>query len=333
MNKTSYINQIFQQLLGNDATKDDSAIQKWRETNEENDSIYKEIEAVVDGSSDFQLDFQPDVDRGLARLKSRIKEEQQQETHRARFTAKRSILRIAAAITLIVSTATIWQVWFNTTNIQVYTQSERQTIELDDGSIIYLNENSQIAYAEDFGNCNRVLQLRGEAFFKVAKNVDCPFVVETPQTTVTVLGTSFNVKAAPATAQTEVMVMSGKVEVMSNKSGQKATLAPQEKVVHQHGQSLTKTVDKDYRTVAWHTLDFRNETIATIVKEMEKKFDVQIDLSESAIQNCTYTTNLNKSSLEEVFAVWQTSFGIKVQSYENKTFLIKGGYENCSNIQ
>lgn len=333
MKKTSYINQIFQQLLGNSATKEDLAINEWRKKNEENDSIYKEIETIVDGSTDYKTDFQPDVEKSLARFKNRLEEEKRQEQHVARFAARRSFLRIAAAIAVLVATVTVWQMWFNTDDIQIYTRSERQTIELEDGSMVYLNANSHIAYAEDFGNCNRILKLTGEAFFKVAKDADCPFIVETDQTTVSVLGTSFNVKSAPTSAKTEVMVMSGKVEVISNKSGQKATLLPQEKVVHQHGQSLTKTVDKNHQAIAWHTLDFRNESVATIAKEMEKKFDVQIDLTETSIQNCTYTTDLNKSTLEEVLAIWQTSFGISIQSDNDNTFVLKGGYENCSNLQ
>lgn len=332
MEETNKINQIFQKLLEKNALKDNAANQDWR-AEEENNAIYKELEKVVDWSEDYQADYQPDVEKGLSRLKNRINEHQQQEKQIERFKARRFYISLAAAVALLVATVAVWQLWLNSGVIKVVAQSERKMVELEDGSIVYLNKNSQLQYADNFGDCNRVVQLSGEAFFDVAKNADCPFRVETTQSTITVLGTSFNVRAASNEATTEVIVTSGQVEVMSNKSGQKTILLPQDKVIHQHGRSLTKTKDKNYHAVAWHTLDFRNEKMQVIAKEMEQHFDVQIDLSQTLIQNCTYTVKLNKKSLEQIFSTWTASFGIEVEQAGNGTFVLKGGYENCSNFK
>ena len=71
-------------------------------------------------------------------------------------------------------------------------------LELADGTHVWLNAESELSYPTRFAGEMREVRLKGEAFFDVAKNPDCPFVVRTDEVAVQVLGTSFNVSAYPS---------------------------------------------------------------------------------------------------------------------------------------
>lgn len=66
---------------------------------------------------------------------------------------------------------------------------------MPDSSEIWLNAGTAIKYPEKFSKAQRLVYLDGEAYFSVRKDVAKPFIVETSQLSVKVLGTRFNVKA------------------------------------------------------------------------------------------------------------------------------------------
>jgi len=90
------------------------------------------------------------------------------------------------------------------------TSNKIQTVILADGSTVILNKNSSIEYKDSF-NGTRYLELEGEAFFKICRNEEKPFVVKTKNVTTKVLGTSFNV--ADIDSIVNVVVATGLVEV------------------------------------------------------------------------------------------------------------------------
>ncbi|MEM6395654.1 MAG: FecR domain-containing protein [Bacteroidota bacterium] len=94
-------------------------------------------------------------------------------------------------------------------------------IKLPDGSQVWLNTNSELAYAQPFEP--RQTRLKGEAFFEVERNPLQPFTVQTGEVETRVLGTSFNIRAY-ANQQVEVSVSTGKVAVAAQ--NQKVELTP-----------------------------------------------------------------------------------------------------------
>jgi len=96
-------------------------------------------------------------------------------------------------------------------NLIVFNTSNKiKTVLLADGSTVILNKNSAIEYKDTYKG-TRYLELEGEAFFKIYRNEDKPFVVKTKNVTTKVLGTSFNV--ADTDSIVNVVVATGLVEV------------------------------------------------------------------------------------------------------------------------
>jgi transmembrane sensor len=88
---------------------------------------------------------------------------------------------------------------------------------LSDSSVIWLKSGSTLQYTSTYGKDKRELALlNGEAFFKVQKDDDHPFIVKTNQLETRVLGTSFNIQAYAGRPNVQVWVASGRVQVSEN---------------------------------------------------------------------------------------------------------------------
>lgn len=98
------------------------------------------------------------------------------------------------------------------------------SLELSDGTKVFLNAASELRFPVVFIGDKRVVDLKGEAYFEVTKDTIRPFVVRVNGAEVTVLGTSFNVNTYGDDGQIYTTVVNGKVQVSSKKNGQKEIL-------------------------------------------------------------------------------------------------------------
>ena len=89
----------------------------------------------------------------------------------------------------------------------------RSEIRLNDGTEVILNAGSSIKYNSDFNSLNRDLVLSGEAYFKVARNIDLPLVVDAGNINIKATGTEFNVKAYSDEGIIETTLVNGEVEI------------------------------------------------------------------------------------------------------------------------
>lgn len=95
---------------------------------------------------------------------------------------------------------------------------------LYDGTAVTLNSGSTLEILSKSGDSQRRVRLNGEAFFNVAKDEEHPFVVETEDIDISVLGTEFDVRSDRA--EPAVVLVSGKVKITESASGDVTTLSP-----------------------------------------------------------------------------------------------------------
>lgn len=152
----------------------------------------------------------------------------------------RSMWRYAAAACIAVALFATWQWWPSADadkqavvyGQQLVTQKgSRSQIVLPDGSKVWLNAGSTLDYPKQFTGKTRAVQLQGEAYFEVAKNVKQPFIVHTKTFDIKVLGTGFNVRAYPDEDSAVTSLVHGSVEVItSGKEKRSILLKPNEKI-------------------------------------------------------------------------------------------------------
>ncbi|MBD3631112.1 FecR family protein [Cyclobacterium sp.] len=188
--------------------------------------------------------------------------------------------KYAAVFILLGFTAWVyWQMAFSSVDqpemiVKQTLEGMRSTITLSDGSQIRLNENSEFEFPEAFLNGQRLVRLEGEAFFDITPDPDKPFIVQTGNAEIVVLGTSFNINTHQAT---EVTVASGKVKVANRDSREQAFLQPGQQAVLDGKAIRIAEVNPEY-FLGWHTrkLSFEEEPVEKVFEILERAYGVEI---------------------------------------------------------
>jgi transmembrane sensor len=109
----------------------------------------------------------------------------------------------------------------------------RTRLLLPDGTQVWLNSNSKLKYSADFNIRSREVELEGEAYFDVVKDMQRPFIVHASAIDVRVLGTAFTIKSYPQDETIEATLLKGAIEISGrdNPNQPRIILKPDEKLV------------------------------------------------------------------------------------------------------
>lgn len=150
-------------------------------------------------------------------------------------------------------------------------------VQLPDGSIVWLNAASSLKYPTAFTANERIVELKGEAYFEIAKNRNKPFIVKlTDESEVKVLGTHFNVMSYEDEKAKEITLLEGSVEIKHLTNTQILTPGQQGQVTL--GKiNLNSEVDT-MKVTGWKNgqFVFHDADIQTIMKQVDRWYDVEI---------------------------------------------------------
>jgi len=245
---------------------------------------------------------------------------------RGRFTP---LLRIAASIALVLAIG-IPALYFGVIrdNTELSTKHHLAeegvaTVDLPDGSRVYLNKGSEISYSTAFKN-QRAVELQGEAFFEVMSDPQNPFTVSSGEMVVTVLGTSFNVKQLDSPSDLEVYVKTGRVRVSLEESEQYIQLEPEEFGLVEN-RDLTSSVQEDPNYISWKTKDFKfvNSALIEVLQELEESYHVDIRAEDLDLSEMRITSSYSGQSIDAILETIGTAFEMNVSHKENSYFLTK----------
>jgi len=157
-------------------------------------------------------------------------------------------------------------------------QGGTYAVRLPDGSEVVLNNASSLHYPTHFnGTGARVVELTGEAYFKIARDARRPFLVKAGgQQTVEVLGTEFDIKAYGDEPEIKTTLLSGSVRVEAG--DQSVLLKPGEQAA-QEGGRLQAIKDVDTAVVlAWKDGMFRWEgaSLQEVMRDLGRWYNVQV---------------------------------------------------------
>ena len=165
------------------------------------------------------------------------------------------------------------------------------TVVLSDGTKVYLNAASELKYPVQFDSKKRQVHLSGEAYFEVARNERCPFVVRTHAMDVEVLGTKFNVEAYSKKAVFEASLMQGKIRVKSPLNEKAAVvLLPNYKTILKDGRLVVSKID-DYNVYRWKEglYCFKSKPFIQIMEDLERYYDMKIQVDKKSIESVALT--------------------------------------------
>lgn len=250
---------------------------------------------------------------------NKVKDSIKQQSHERPAKKRRYSLvwRNAAAIALIILSSWGAYQWGSSNNNSGNDNNIATTIHvpfgsksvlnLPDGSVITLNSGSSIAYAKSFGEKERKIELHGEAFLEVKKDRK-PFIVSAKGAEITVLGTSFNVKAYDDENVIETTLVNGSVKVNPavNREIPEVYLKPNETVlISKNGNGDVRIeLNKNVNTLLYTSWKdpkwiIQKETLESIAKKLERKYKVDISIEEEALKQYKFTGILMDETIQQ----------------------------------
>ena len=179
------------------------------------------------------------------------------------------------------------------------TSDTPKSIELSDGSKIYLAANSSFQYPEKFkGDQRTVSLLKGNAFFEVAKDKKHPFIIHSGEIQTRVVGTSFHIQLSKLNCK--VIVVTGKVNVSGK--GQSIDLVPNQEALFE-AQKLTKQQADRAFLVNWYNEDVTLEqtTLKQVITILQYKYGVSFEYNNKHVLATPLTVFIKKdATLENV---------------------------------
>jgi transmembrane sensor len=210
-------------------------------------------------------------------------------------------------------------------------------VTLPDSSIVWLNAGSKLKYQNLFNHENRQVFLEGEAYFKVAKKRELPFIVNTDNLDIIAVGTEFNVKAYSNESTIETTLIEGCVSVLNKKKNsdiyskeKEVCLRPSQKAIYIKSQqelqleeienikSTTPEISSPEKgnlyvaseidttpIISWKydRLIFQGEKLNSIAVKLERKYDVTISFNSDEIKKFKFTGTLEDETITQVLDV------------------------------
>ncbi len=285
-------------------------------------NVQTQTSKEISGEADRILKF--------AKQKERISQQKQNKFFYS------PLFRVAAVVLVVISVTLFWNsekrkgtgemlTVENTTMLEKSTAyGEFSNVTLSDGSNVKLNAGSKILFNENFSGNKRNVSLNGQAFFDVARNENKPFVINTGNLQVTVLGTSFDVKAFNEDDFACITVVRGKVRV--NSPEEEYILTPNEQAYFQ--KSTGKLIKKEVNAedfVKWTngTLYFNQTPVKEMVRQIERWYNVKIEVADPELLYKTVTGEYINEKLTAILNTLEFSLHVKYEIEGDKIILNK----------
>lgn len=255
----------------------------------------------------------------------------------------KTFLKYAAGIMLFISAGTLAYIKYGTgtattSQLAIYEYytgaNDRKTIMLPDSSVVMLNENSHLTVNKDFDASHRQVSITGEAFFDIQHDVAHPFLVNTAQYTIRVLGTTFNVRSYPGKDSTETTLLTGKIEITRPADGKTqpvVVLQPNQKFILENnitgiqGQpdiAVALNTGKVVRPVVIDTtthhlaetswarrkMEITDMTLAGIAQQLQTWYGIKIRFADESVKNYRYTATFDDETVFNALRYLQQSY-------------------------
>lgn len=246
-----------------------------------------------------------DVDADWQKVKGRMGFKQKSK----KIPFRKYMLRISAILVLAFGMAYLFNALItqvpDSNNTDYYSEmakDENKVVNLPDGSVVTIKKGSSLYYNSNFDVGNRDIILEGEAFFNVERNESLPFRVFASNSTIEVLGTSFNVRSEQE--QVELSVVTGKVAFFeTNNKVNRVELVKNEMVAYANkSNGFTNKEKLDINKLAWRTgkLEFNEAPLGEMFNTVADYFEMTLDIKSNIDANEPITGNFQNKTLDDI---------------------------------
>ena len=204
------------------------------------------------------------------------------------------------------------EIGYNTVNVPY---GGTYTVELCDGTKVYLNSGTTLEFPSRFDGKVRSVILKGEAYFDVARNVSKPFVVEVDEMKVKVLGTSFNVKSYVDEPGVYTTLVEGSVAILRDGQPEKK-IKPGEQAYYNKGVGTLSIAEVDVKEfTSWKdgVFYFKDIALEEILRIVSRWYDLEVFYMNQGAKSVIYSGKLPMySSVEDVLRKFEISGDVRL---------------------
>lgn len=290
--------------------EEDRQLAEWL-SNEGNREVFDELHQMWQKVQARAASYTPDKNKYWAELSKRMdarkaaslpKEKILSFTHLRRYAAVACVLLVAAFSACLYIGV---QLGRPALGEQVYSNlGGKSRAQLPDGTEVWLHANTTLAYSTDYKSEERLVNVKGEAYFDVTHDKEKPFIVQTDGMRVVVHGTKFNVEAFPESENTFVSLIEGSVSLETDM--EKRFLVPGETATfNKHSRQLhIEKGDVDFmRSWANEHVVFNKKSLGYVCQYLSKWYNVKINVAPELADKYLYTFTLRNETLEEIMRI------------------------------
>jgi transmembrane sensor len=307
------------------STEENEYLADWISATAANEQIFYEIKHVWLLS---KPGVRPDSDTALNKLKQKIAQTEDHVVVKQISPAKWYALAASVTALIILLIHARYNQYQPDQQVihQVTKAGQKKKVRLDDGTIVHLAPQSSLSYPLALNKNKRLVELKGEAYFEVAKSPHRPFVVHTTDMDVAVLGTHFNVRSYKSNILSTVSLLEGKVKVILPGDGEKDDylLKPGQELSYNHHNHRVYQHKFDAEQVtAWmsNKLIFKNDRLADAADKIETIYGIKIVFADQATADTRLYASFENESLVNVLETIKTAGNVAYTIAGNRVYL------------
>ncbi len=192
-------------------------------------------------------------------------------------------------------------------------RGQRSTIHLADGTKMVIGADSRVRVPEGYGRSNRDLYLDGAAYFSVRHDATLPLVVYTRFGVTRDLATRFAVTAYSTDLVQRVVVAAGRVASSALHSAPVVLTPGDMAVLDRAGRmSVRHGIDAE-ESLVWTQGDLRFDDVSLkhVAAELERWYDVRIDLETPGLDTIRLTASLGDGTVDDALHVIGRLVGVR----------------------
>jgi ferric-dicitrate binding protein FerR (iron transport regulator) len=304
--------------------KDPQQEKEWKEWLEQNPELQSMANQATVIMSELYIAennvSQAQVNGAYDKLMTTINEQQSgTPVFKIRSNRKQWWIAAAAAAIIIVAGSLFWMNT-DTKNDDVILATDYGQLNqkvLPDGSQVTLNAKSTVTLSQDFGNKDREVWLKGEAFFQVAKSSSQKrFIVHTDKFDIVVTGTKFN--AVNRDNKISVYLTEGSVTVIT-KGGEEVKMVPGDYVEMRDDKLEWKETNHE-AVLAWKDkrIDFENITMKEAAKIITEHYGVKVTLADETVAEKKLTGIMPNDNLDVLIRALEVAYSFEITKTSNE---------------
>jgi len=265
---------IARKLCGEHSEEDDRMLQDWINSDPANKTQYDSVVRQWNEVDKLLTASHFDTEAAW----SKVAQQTVNKTSVKQPTVIPLLRRVAAVAAILLVAVVVYKTTGRESTIVVVAEGGNKEVVLPDDTHVTLHQGSKLSYGKTLAGKERRVALAGEAYFKVHRDEQHPFIIEAQAGEVQVLGTAFDLKCSEEAAT--VSVVEGKVRFSAARDKNNFVILTRNQKAQLANNKISQSLVEDENFLYWKTgvLVFHKRQLSLVARQLSELFDARIEL-------------------------------------------------------